>query len=818
MDVHILLLVLSLIILISSPHFSSSLVSNSSLKKGSSLSVEDILVSPSGVFSAGFLRAGDNAYYFSIWFSKPSCTTADDCTIVWMGNRDFPVNGKRSKLWLLETGNLVLIDGGDKSIAWYTNAVSRSAPSEVILYDSGNLVLQNMEGAILWQSFDFPTDTLLPLQNFTKNMQLVSSRSKTNFSSGFYKLFFNNDNLLRLLYDGVQDTSIYWPIPWLVSWAIKGRFAYNSRRFAFLDSSGKFTSSDNFSFLSTEYGETGFQRRLTIDFDGNLRLYSRKENSNSWVVAWQALTRPCEVHGICGANSMCKYDPFSGRKCSCLPGYKVKNSADWSSGCEPEVPEIKNLSCQSIPESRNQVGFIKLTHVEFYGYDYAINPGYTFRMCKQLCLSLCECKGFEYKYVGNGLWNLFSAVNNIRPTTWPTMCYIKMALLNGQRSPSFDGDFYLKVPKNNLFSKKEEVLGFGLNCSSEIVRPIDRIYTKSNQNEKLHLLLRFATILGVVEIIGILLVWRFLNSSFHHQHSNNESTAQGYQTITGFKRFAYSELKKATANVKMEIGRGAGGIVYEGTLSENRVAAIKRLNFAGDRGEAEFLAEVSAIGKLNHKNLIEMWGYCAEKKHRLLVYKYMKHGSLSENLSSKALDWQKRFQIAIGTARALAYLHEECLEWVLHCDVKPENILLDSKYQPKVSDFGLSKLLNREDNNPSFSRMRGTRGYMAPEWVLKLPITSKVDVYSYGIVVLEMVTGKSPTMEEKTGLATWVREKKNGGESWIEEILDPKLVGEYDRDEVEILVTLALQCVEEDKDSRPTMSKVVETLLRNRQH
>ncbi|KDP26473.1 hypothetical protein JCGZ_17631 [Jatropha curcas] len=815
MDAYILLFVWSQIILISSL-FPSSSVSDSSLKEGSSLSVNDILVSPGGVFSAGFFRIGINAYCFSIWFSKPSCTTADDCTIVWMANRNFPVNGKSSKLWLQKTGNLVLTDGGDtdKSIAGSTDTNSL-ALSEVILHDTGNLVLQTLEGIVLWQSFNSPTDTLLPLQQFTKTMKLVSSRSRTNFSSGFYNLFFNNDNLLRLLYDGPEFTSIYWPAPWLVNWATD-RFPYNSSRLAFLDVLGKFTSSDNFSFIAADYGVKHYQRRLTIDFDGNLRMYSREENSSTWNVSWQALSSPCQIDGICGPNSNCIYDPFSGRKCSCLPGYKVRNPADWSYGCEPI---FNSLSCGN--NVTDQVRFIKLSHVNFYGYDYAVYPGYTFEMCQKLCLSLCNCKGFLFRYIGDySLWNLFSVMTNIKPTAIPTLCYPKFLLLNGYRSPGYDDDFYLKVPKTSPFSDKEHVSGLiGLNCSDEeIVRPLDRKYPLTNQNEKLQLLLWFATILGVVEIIGILLVWCFLNSSFRHQHSNNESAAQGYQTITGFKRFTYSELKKATANFKMEIGRGAGGIVYKGTLSDNQVAAIKIINFADDRGEAEFLAEVSAIGKLNHKNLIEMWGYCAEKKHRLLVYKYMKHGSLSENLSSTTLDWQKRFQIAIGTARALAYLHEECLEWVLHCDVKPENILLDSKYQPKVSDFGLSKLLNREDKNPSFSRMRGTRGYMAPEWVLKLPITSKVDVYSYGIVVLEMVTGKSPTMEEKTGLATWVREKKNGGESWIEEILDAKLVGEYDRDEVEIVVTLALQCVEEDKDSRPAMSKVVETLLHNCQH
>ncbi|QCE11050.1 protein brassinosteroid insensitive 1 [Vigna unguiculata] len=122
---------------------------------------------------------------------------------------------------------------------------------------------------------------------------------------------------------------------------------------------------------------------------------------------------------------------------------------------------------------------------------------------------------------------------------------------------------------------------------------------------------------------------------------------------------------------------------------------------------------MSLIGRLNHMNLIEMWGYCAEGKHRLLVYEYMENGSLTKNFSSNTLDWSKRYNIALGIARVLAYRHEECLEWILHCDIKPWNILLDANYQPKVADFVLSKLQNRNNvKNSSFSMIRGIRGYM----------------------------------------------------------------------------------------------------------
>ncbi|EEF52339.1 serine-threonine protein kinase, plant-type, putative [Ricinus communis] len=245
---------------------------------------------------------------------------------------------------------------------------------------------------------------------------------------------------------------------------------------------------------------------------------------------------------------------------------------------------------------------------------------------------------------------------------------------------------------------------------------------------------------------------------------------------------------------------GGSEVVYKGELPDQRIAAVKQLTET-NQGEAEFLTEVNTIGKLNHMNLIEMWGYCAEGEFRFLVYEFMEHGSLADNLASNTLNWEKRLEIAIGTAKGLSYLHEECLEWILHCDIKPHNILLDANYQPKIADFGLSKLLKRGGvNNASFSRIRGTRGYMAPEWVYNLPITSKVDVYSYGVVLLEMVTGKSAIgiqnqqsggLTEPTGMVTWVKEKIDGAAS---------------RD-------LALQCTEQDAVARPTMKQVVQMLL-----
>ncbi|KAJ0726481.1 putative protein kinase RLK-Pelle-SD-2b family [Helianthus annuus] len=281
----------------------------------------------------------------------------------------------------------------------------------------------------------------------------------------------------------------------------------------------------------------------------------------------------------------------------------------------------------------------------------------------------------------------------------------------------FYNSMYIKLPKTFVSSFKQKPMNkSNFHCSGTTVTPIIRSYENKPDNKILRFLLIIGCVIAFIEIICIIFFWIKTRKS-------PVLADQSYSlAVTPFRKFTYRELKKASSNFRDEIGRGSASIVYKGRLADNRVAAIKKLkSMANKQNETEFQAEISTIGRLNHMNLIETWGYCAEGPHRLIVYEYMETGR---------------------TAKGLAYLHEECLEWVLHCDVKPHNILLDGNYNPKVVDFGLSKLLDRGDKKSRFLTIRGTRGYMAPEWVFKLPITSKVDVYSYGVVVLEMITGR----------------------------------------------------------------------------
>ncbi|KAF3954115.1 hypothetical protein CMV_020497 [Castanea mollissima] len=280
-----------------------------------------------------------------------------------------------------------------------------------------------------------------------------------------------------------------------------------------------------------------------------------------WVVTWQAFSDPCRIHGICGPNSLCSYYPVSGRRCSCLQGFNLKDQTDWSYGCEPEF----RIPCNHTDET----SFVQLAHTEFYGSDIFFRPNVTFQFCQEQCLNRCDCNGFQYKFdEGSGYYN----------------CYPKYLLMNGHQSPNFVGDFYLRLPKAGLFYSKIPDEEFKLQCSANLTKQIIRTY----ENKTVKLLLWFATTVGGIEVTCVLLVWLFLLRT--SKHPNPDPASQGYLLTTKFKRFTFDDLRKATRGFKEVIGRGAGGTVYKGVLPDQRVAAIKQLDEA-NQGEAEFLAE-----------------------------------------------------------------------------------------------------------------------------------------------------------------------------------------------------------------------------------
>ncbi|PQQ09938.1 putative serine/threonine-protein kinase PBL11 [Prunus yedoensis var. nudiflora] len=300
---------------------------------------------------------------------------------------------------------------------------------------------------------------------------------------------------------------------------------------------------------------------------------------------------------------------------------------------------------------------------------------------------------------------------------------------------------------------------------------------------------------------------------------------------TKLKSIGFSELKNATRNFRPDsvLGDGGFGSVFKGWIDESSliatkagtgmVIAVKRLNQDGIQGHKEWLTEINYLGELHHPNLVKLIGYCLEDDHRLLVYEFMPKGSMENHLFRRSthfqpLSWSLRMKIALGAARGLAFLHNAETQ-VIHRDFKSANILLDSNYNAKLSDFGLARDGPTGDKSHVSTRVIGTQGYAAPEYLATGHLTAKSDIYSFGVVLLEMLSGRRaidknrPTGEHN--LVEWakpyLRNKRR-----VFRVIDSRLEGQYSLNRAQKAANLALQCLSIDPTYRPDMNEVVTTL------
>ncbi|CAL9016893.1 unnamed protein product [Prunus brigantina] len=307
------------------------------------------------------------------------------------------------------------------------------------------------------------------------------------------------------------------------------------------------------------------------------------------------------------------------------------------------------------------------------------------------------------------------------------------------------------------------------------------------------------------------------------QQNTLEDDLKGVDLQTG--KFSFRQLKDATNNFDKanKIGEGGFGSVYKGLLSDGTVIAVKQLSSKSKQGNREFLNEIGMISALQHPHLVKLHGCCIEGNQLLLVYEYMENNSLARALFGKLhlvhadgqlkLDWPTRHKICVGIARGLAYLHEESRLKVVHRDIKATNVLLDKNLTPKISDFGLAKL-DEEDNTHISTRIAGTYGYMAPEYAMRGYLTDKADVYSFGILVLEIASGRNNTTYRGKGksfyLLDWAQLLKVQGN--LMDLVDPRLGSDFNKEEMMLTINVALLCCNVTSTVRPTMSSVVSML------
>ncbi|PRQ31696.1 probable serine/threonine-protein kinase PBL23 [Rosa rugosa] len=314
----------------------------------------------------------------------------------------------------------------------------------------------------------------------------------------------------------------------------------------------------------------------------------------------------------------------------------------------------------------------------------------------------------------------------------------------------------------------------------------------------------------------------FKTDSSRRKYITDEIAKIGKGNISA-RIFTYRELCVATQNFHPEylLGEGGFGRVYKGHLEcTNQVVAVKQLDRNGFQGNREFLVEVLILSLLHAPNLVNLVGYCADGDQRILVYEYMANGSLEDHLldlppGKKPLDWETRIKIATGAAKGLEYLHEQANPPVIYRDFKASNILLDENFNPKLSDFGLAKLGPTGDKSHVSTRVMGTYGYCAPEYALTGQLTTKSDIYSFGVVFLEIITGRRvidnnrPTEEQN--LVTWAQPLFKDRRKFVL-MADPLLQGKYPIKGLYQALAVAAMCLQEEAATRPLISDVVTAL------
>ncbi|KAK9133718.1 hypothetical protein Scep_013246 [Stephania cephalantha] len=733
-------------------------IATDTLQAGQSLLPNQTLISKQGNFALGFFNPGKSPNsYIGIWYNKVSVQSK---TYVWVANRDNPIKDlPNSELKLFQNGNLVLLNPS-KTPVWGTDSSNSTKPgsnsTKLVLGDDGNLVLSDGSDSnfTIWQSFDHPTDTWLPGGKIAYNNLTKTAQKLVSWKNSEDP----SPGLFSL--ELKPDTKEY-----VIMWNGSVRFwtsgPWNGQIFSGVPEmrsnyiyNFSYESNVNESYFTYSTYDKSLTTRFIMDLSGQIKQFTWLDDSKEWNLFWVQPRQQCEVYSLCGPFGVCSESglPF----CNCMEGFTERSPRDWNlrdtSGGGGETP----LRCG------DKRGFRQMSNVRL-----PINPvtlaAASDENCRQACSSNCSCSAYAYGSNGCSVW--------------------LGDLVNVQRDSGGDS-FYVRVAASDVSPSKKG-------------------------STSLPLIL--GIVAGVAVALGsvLLLIWRC-----RVKRSVGTSKAVEGSLVA----FTYRDLQIATKNFSERLGAGAFGSVFKGTLSDSTLIAVKKLEGI-TQGEKQFRTEVSTIGTIQHVNLVRLRGFCSEGSKRLLVYDYMPNRSLESHLfykdnSKAALDWKTRYNIALGMARGLAYLHEECRDCIIHCDIKPENILLDADFCPKVADFGLAKLVGRE-----FSRvlttMRGTRGYLAPEWISGVAVTAKADVYSYGMMLFEIISGRrNSEQSENFNLGffpTWAANKVAEGEEVLS-ILDYQLEGHANSEELTRAFRIACWCIQDNELHRPSMGQVVQIL------
>ncbi|CAN6691218.1 unnamed protein product [Malus baccata var. baccata] len=729
------------------------------------------LVSKDGSFELGFFNSGSSTNrYLGIWYKNIPVRT-----VVWVANRCNPINDSSGMLMINGTGNLVLL-GQNKSVVWWTSSVKNVQSARVQLLDSGNLVLRDVvAGTYLWQSFDYPSDTLLPGMKMGWDLRTGVKRSLSAWKN-------SEDPCPGDFNYGIQMQHNTYPEAYVrIGTAKYDRTGpWNGLRFSGSPElkpnplySFKFVYNEDEVYYMYNLQDKSVISRIVLNQT------TRSRDRFTWIEAdqtWRAYSSAprdmCDHYGFCGANGNCIIG--ENPVCQCLKGFRPKsqekwNLTDWSLGCVRKKP----LSCQG----RDKDGFLKFSGLKLPDTTLSwVNKTINLEECRAKCLNNCSCMAYTSSDIrggGTGCVIWFGDLTDIR-----------QFLVGGQ-------ELYIRMSASEL-----------------------------DNDRRLKTAMIVAITVAAI-ISGLLLAGYYIHrrrTKLKEVRETNKNNEAEPKEDLDLPLFDVTTIATATDNFSSnnKLGEGGFGSVYKGTLADGQEIAVKRLSRSSGQGFNEFMNEVILIAKLQHRNLVKLLGCCVQGEENMLIYEYMPHKSLDSFLFDQTgellLDWPKRFDIICGIARGLLYLHQDSRLRIIHRDLKASNVLLDNEMNPKISDFGLARILVGGDQiGGNTNRVVGTYGYMAPEYALNGLFSVKSDVFSFGILVLEVISGlKSkgfyhPNHSQNLIGHAW----KLWNEGRPLELIDICLASSCMLSEALRCIHVSLLCVQHHPEDRPNMASVV---------
>ncbi|KAJ4823212.1 hypothetical protein Tsubulata_013981 [Turnera subulata] len=756
-----------------------SIDTTQSLKDGDNSTI----VSADGTFALGFFSPGSSTNrYLGIWYSRIPVQT-----VVWVANRDAPLSNSSVVLRINSQGVLVLLqDQNNGRAVWSSSNPSTSARQPVAqLLDSGNLVVKDEGGNnpqdFLWQSFDHPTDTLLPEMKLGRDTvtgvdrYLTSWKTPDDPSPGNFTYRLNPAGFPDTI---VREGSIerYRSGPW------------NGMRFSGtpqLKLNSIYTYglvfNDKELYFRYQLINSTLLSRFVINQGGVVQNFIWVDRTRGWELYLALQTDNCDRYALCGAYGSCSI--FNSPVCGCLNGFEPRNQnewgmMDWSSGCVRKT----RLDCSG--DGFQKYSGMKLPETKDSWFDRNMS----LEECKNMCMKNCSCTAYTNLDITNGgsgclLW--FSELIDLRQLTE-----------NGQ-------DIYLRMAASEL-----DNAGTVANTA------------KSNSKKQLGIVVG-SVLSAAIVLIGLACVFYICRKKkkdttklmLMEPISNDDSKNEDLELPSfGFGVIAHATNHFSGGN---KLGEGGFGPVYKGILKDGHEIAVKRLSKTSRQGLDEFKNEVKYIAKLQHRNLVKLLGCCIEADEMMLVYEFMPNKSLDfflfDEARSKLLDWPKRFHIINGIARGLLYLHQDSRLRVIHRDLKASNVLLDYEMNPKISDFGLARSFGGNETEANTNNVVGTYGYISPEYAIDGLYSVKSDVYSFGVLLLEIVSGKRNRgfyhPEHRMNLLGHAWTLFNEGKA--AEMTAESIVETCDLGQVLRCIHVGLLCVQRSPKDRPSMASVV---------